>query len=169
MRRRLVLLALCLIAGGVLAGCGHVRPDHAIGSMPGPVQEVLDTHTFAGPTIAAAILTLTGQRRYLATDSLPGYYSYGPARDAVTAGSYYVDIEVPVNLAGVARRLGYPALPVRSTAYRGLDWIPVVPLKGMAGDRLYYNPRTGYASFLFRLEPDGAVLDESWDAVAVNS
>ncbi|MCY0885678.1 MAG: hypothetical protein OWV35_07305 [Firmicutes bacterium] len=165
MRRRLPGLAL---AAALLAGCGGPRSGHAIGAMPGPVQQVLDTRTLAGPTIAAGILTLTGHKADLASDTLPGYYSYGPARGGPD-GSYYVDVEVPVNLGAVSRRLGYPARPVRSTAYRGLDWIPVVPLRGMAGDRLYFNPRTGYASFLFRLEPDGAVLDESWDAVAVNS
>jgi hypothetical protein len=43
------------------------------------------------------------------------------------------------------------------------------PLPNEAYQRLYFDPSTDLANFDFKLLPDGAVVDESWDAVLVNS
>jgi hypothetical protein len=167
-RRRRVRAAL---AGAVtlpwLAACGNTDPQ-AIANMPPPVQAVANTVTPTGHSIAWGMLTVTGNQGALRLGRIPGYYTYGPAEGAQAQGPYYVNFYVPVNLRGLSRSLGFTPHPVASTTFVGMNYVQIPPLPFMAADRLYYNPNTTYAPFKFKLEPNGQVLDESWDAVLVN-
>lgn len=156
-----------LLAGGVLlAGCGD-NPN-AIGNMPGPVQQVVDTATLSGNDIGINMLTVTGNQAYLSRGTIPGYYSYGPAQDQGD-NTYYVNFDIPINLAGLQKQLGYQPRPIISTTMPTEAYVNILPLPSLAFDRLYYDPNTRYARFAFKLNANGTVMDESWDAVAVNS
>jgi hypothetical protein len=171
------VVALAVLFVGVMVLTQNSNPN-AIGNMPGPVQEVLDTPTLSGNDIADNILTVTGNESYIGQDIMPGDYSYGPADDQGN-NTYYVNFNVPVNLAGIAKQLGYhPAIytsdissgnetDTTTTAYD--DYVSILPLPNEAFDRLYFDPNTHMAEFSFKLNADGTVMDESWDAVAVNS
>jgi hypothetical protein len=150
----------------ILAGCG-TNPNQ-VANMPGPVQQVLDTPTLTGNDIGTNMLKVTGNQALIGTGRMPGYYSFGPA-EPQPAQTYYVDFEIPMNFAGLDRRLGYDPKPVESTTQPTLDYVDISPLNNLAGDRVYYNPNTHYAPFAFKLMPNGTVVDESWNAVTVNS
>lgn len=164
--RRLWAIPSLLLVAGFIAGCGNNRD--VVGNMPGPVQQVVDTPTLSGQNIGQAMLRVTGNRSFIGTGRIPGFYNYGPTEDA-SNNTFYVNFEVPVNLAGIQRDLGYTPHPVPSTAYPDLVYINVPPLANEAFDRLYFSPTTLLAPFSFKLDANGAVMDESWDAVLVNS
>ncbi|AEJ38595.1 hypothetical protein TPY_0393 [Sulfobacillus acidophilus TPY] len=166
MRRKIGWLFLTGVLAWGLAGCGN--DPQVIANMPGPVQQVLDTSTLSGNNIGTNMLEVTGNQSFVGTGRMPGYYNYGPAEDA-GSNTFYVNFEVPVNFQGIARQLGYPPQPVASTSVPTEDYITLNPLPNQAGDRLYYDPNTRMAPFSFKLLPNGAVIDESWDAVSVNS
>ncbi len=169
MRRRLFRRALALAAimgaGAILAGCGS---QTSMGNMPGPVRRVVNTPTLTGRNIAVNMLNATGNQSYIGTGRIPGYYSYGPSYDD-GSNTYYVTFEVPVNTRGIEKQLSYIPRPVESTTILDDVYINIPQLPGLAYDRLYYDPSTRLAPFSFKLLPTGAVLDESWDAVLVNS
>lgn len=163
-RRRWVRLA-ALVAGltVILAGCGNPR---VIGNMPGPVREVLNRGTPSGLTIAVAMLKVTGNQGTIGRGKLPGYYTYGPDQEG---DGYYVRFDIPVDQSGIEDRLGYRPDVTSSDTLPGQVYLEMPPLANEAYQRLYFDPSTGLANFDFKLLPDGAVVDESWDAVLVNS
>jgi hypothetical protein len=163
MRRRPIYLGLSLALLAILAGCGNL---HAIGNMPGPVRQVLNTSTLAGTNLATAMLEATGNQAQIGKGQLPGYYTYGPAEGSQ---GYYVQFQIPVDSSGVEQRVGYEPQVSASATLAGQVYMEIRPLPGEAYDRLYYDPSTQLASFDFKLLPDGAVMDQSWDAVLVNS
>ncbi len=158
------LFGLCVV-GILVAGCGN---PNSIAGMPRPVQQVINAPTLSGDNVGVNILLLTGNQSYIGSGTIPGYYSFGPAQDQ-GSNTYYVNFEVPVNLSGIQKRMGYDPKAVESTTYLNYDYINVEPLPNEAYDRLYYDPNTNYAPFRFKLNADGTIMDESWDAVAVNS
>lgn len=163
---RCITIAAGLATVAVLAaGCG--APD-AVGNMPGPVQRVVDTGTLSGRNIGINMLTVTGNQSYIGTGRIPGYYNYGPTEQN-NNNTYYVNFHVPVDLSGIEHQLGYRPRPVYSSTIPNNVYVNIDPLPDEAFDRLYYNPSTRYAKFSFKLNPDGRVMDESWDGVAVNS
>ncbi|AUW93012.1 hypothetical protein BXT84_02805 [Sulfobacillus thermotolerans] len=169
MRRRMVRRTLMFVGflslGSVLAGCGSPT---SMGNMPGPVRRVINIPTLSGSNIAVNMLKVTGNQSYIGTGRIPGYYSYGPAYDD-GSNTYYVTFEVPVNMQGIEKQLSYLPRPIASTTIVDDVYINIPQLPGLAYDRLYYDPSTRLAPFSFKLLPSGAVLDESWDAVLVNS
>ncbi|WP_020376628.1 hypothetical protein [Sulfobacillus thermosulfidooxidans] len=158
-------LALLISVGVVLAGCGS---PNSIGNMPGPVRKIINTPTLSGQNIGANILQATGNEEYLGSGQIPGYYNYGPSYDN-GSNTYYVTLEVPINVAGLEKSLHYLPHPIESTTIPEEVYINVPPLPNMAFDRLYFDPSTHLAPFSFKLLPNGQVLDVSWDAVLVNS
>ncbi|MCL5065914.1 MAG: hypothetical protein M1600_12715 [Firmicutes bacterium] len=163
MTRWLGLCGLLAILTAVLSGCGN---PHAIGNMPTSVRRVLDTSTLAGINIATAMLDVTGNREDIGKGQLPGYFTEGPAE---ASGDYYVHFNIPVNTAGIQQRMGYLPQEVESLTIVGDVYMEVDPLPNEAYDRLYFNPSTQLASFDFKILTNGAVMDQSWDAVLVNS
>ena len=164
--QRLRWAPLLLLLSGMLTGCGG--GPNAIGNMPGPVQQVLNTATLSGNNIGQAILIVTGNRSYLNTGRIPGKYNYGPANDASNY-AYYVNVIVPVNMSGIRHDLGYTPHMLPSTTYPTTVYIHVQPLPNESYDRLYFDPNTQWATFSFKLNANGSIMDESWDAVLVNS
>lgn len=148
-------------------GCGPHNP-HVISSMPAPAQQVLNTPTLTGNTIGDNILDATGNQGFVGTGQMPGYYSVGPAGEAAN-GAYYVDFEIPVNLPEIRRQLGYLPHPIPSTTEPGEVYLRIQPLPNQAYDRLYFTPDNDLAVFAFKVNANGSVMDESWDAVDVNS
>jgi hypothetical protein len=136
--------------------------------MPGPIRRVVNTPTLSGRNIVDNMLNATGNQSYIGTGHIPGYYSYGPSYDDGT-NTYYVTFEVPVNIEGIEKNLNYSPRPIASTTIMDDVYINIPALPNQAYDRLYYDPSTELAPFSFKLLPTGAVLDESWDAVLVNS
>ncbi len=147
----------------VLAGCGN---PHAIGNMPGPVRQILNTSTLAGTNVATAMLEASGNQGDIGKGLVPGYYTSGPAEGGQ---GYYVTFQIPVDRAGIEARMGYAPQVAVSDTLPGQVYLEVRPLPNEAYDRLYYDPSTGLAEFAFKLLPDGTVIDQSWDAVLVNS
>lgn len=171
------LMAVMLAAGAILlAGCGY--DPNAIGNMPGPVQQVLDTPTLSGNNIAVNILNVTGNQGLIGRGTIPGDYSYGPVENAGT-NTWYVDFEVPIDLNGIATNMGYqpqistsavaPNNGITSSTVSEEDYVNILPLPNLAFDRLYFDPNTKQATFSFQLNANGTIMDQSWDAVAVNS
>lgn len=156
-------LGLVMVLGVTLAGCGN---PHAIGNMPGPVRQVLDTSTLAGINIGSAMLRVTGNQDDIGKGQLPGSYTEGPAAGGE---GYYVQFEIPIDTGGIEDRMGYLPGVQGSETVAGDVYMNVDPLPNEAYDRLYYNPSDGWASFEFKILPDGAVMDRTWDAVLVNS
>ena len=150
----------------------------SLGIMPGPVQEVLSTPTLSGHDIASNILTITGNQSEIGRWKIPGNYNYGPVQDTGD-NTWYVTFSVPINMKGIIQRLGYRPpiqtssissyLTDQSTTLSFEHYVDIVPLPSQSFDRLYFDPNTHMATFSFRLDPYGQVIDESWDAVAVNS
>ncbi len=153
------------VIGLLAAGCGN---PNSIAAMPRPVQQVVNAPTLSGNNIGVNMLLATGNQSYIGSGVIPGYYNFGPAQDQGSA-TYYVNFEIPVNLAGIEKRMGYEPKGIQSTTYINYDYINIEPLPNEAYDRLYYDPNTNYAPFRFKLNADGTIMDESWDAVAVNS
>lgn len=170
--------ATLLLIVVVLLILGRNTDPNAIGNMPGPVQQVLDTATLSGNDIALNILTVTGNQADINSNTIPGDYSYGPV-DGAGNNTYYVDLEVPVDMNGIAKRMGYapqisqssvsPSGPETTSTVAYDDYVDILPLPNLSFDRLYFDPRSHLATFSFKLNADGMVMDESWDAVAVNS
>lgn len=148
------------------AGCGGYNP-HAIGNMPPVVHQVAVMSTPAGITIATAMRQVTGNQAAVGTGQVPGTYTWGPV--VGNRNAYYVNFEVPINLAGIAQALGYKPKSYVSSTIEGEDWVYIHPLANTAFNKLYYDPSTNWALFAFRLTATGQVLDRSWDAVDVNS
>jgi len=165
-RPTILMIAGIMAASVVLAGCGD-NPN-AIGNMPGPVQQVIDTATLSGNNMGINMLTVTGNQGYIGRGTIPGYYSYGPADDQGD-NTYYVNFEIPINMSGIEKQLGYQPRWIGSTTIETQDYVNIMPLPNEAFDRLYFDPNTHYAPFSFKLNANGTVMDESWDAVAVNS
>ncbi len=173
-----VAVGIAVLIVGIIVVANWGYNPNAIGNMPGPVQQVLDTATLSGNDIAINILTVTGNQAYIGRGTIPGQYSYGPA-DSQGDNTYYVTLDVPVNMAGIQKQLGYRPEISRSTISSGdtadsttlsfSDYVNILPLPNEAFDRLYFDPNTHMATFSFKLNADGTVMDESWDAVAVNS
>ncbi|NMP23119.1 hypothetical protein [Sulfobacillus harzensis] len=175
-----------LLAGGAVFGLaiiavlilGRNWNPHAIGNMPGPVQQVLDTPTLSGNDIFINMLQVTGHQGDISRGILPGDYSWGPTSEP-SDNVWYVDFEVPVNLSGIAKQLGYPPPVSRSSISSGNpesgntvafdDYVRIKPLPNEASDRLYFDPDTRMAKFSFKLDANGMVMDESWDAVTIDS
>ncbi|MDA8195562.1 MAG: hypothetical protein M0Z53_16440 [Thermaerobacter sp.] len=164
--RRVGWLPVLVVGSGILSGCAS-NPD-AIGNMPGPVQQVVNTATLSGDSIGQAMLIVTGNQSYLGTGNIPGTYSYGPADDA-SNNAFYVNFNVPTNLSGIRQALGYTPRMLPSVAYPTTVYIHVQPLPNESFDRLYYDPSTRLATFSFKLNANGSIMDESWNAVLVNS
>ncbi len=164
-RRRGLALAGMAVLGVTLAGCGSPT---SLGNMPSPVRRVVNTPTLSGENIVDNMLNATGNQSYIGTGHIPGYYSYGPSYDN-GSNTYYVTFEVPVNINGIEKKLSYLPRPIASTTIVDDVYINIPALPNQAYDRLYYDPSTELAPFAFKLLPTGAVLDESWDAVLVNS
>lgn len=170
-------VALCLAIIAVLI-LGRNWNPHAIGNMPGPVQQVLDTPTLSGNDIFINILRATGHQKDISRGVMPGDYSWGPT-SANGNNVYYVDFEVPVNLSGIAKQLGYPPQVSKSSVPSGNpesgntiaydQYVHIKPLPNLASDRLYFDPDTHMAKFSFKLNANGMVWDESWNAVTVDS
>lgn len=158
---RLAALGIGLIL--VLAGCGNPR---VIGNMPWPVRTVLNRSTPSGLTIAVAMLKVTGNQGTIGRGKLPGYYTYGPDQEG---DGYYVRFDIPVDDGGIEEQLGYRPDVIPSETLPGQVYLEMPPLPNEAYQRLYFDPSTDLANFDFKLLPDGAVVDESWDAVLVNS
>ena len=134
--------------------------------MPGPVRRVLDTSTLAGINIATAMLDVTGNREDIGKGQLPGYYTYGPTDEP---NEYYVRFQIPVDRSGIEQWMGYLPEETPSETLAGEVYMEVNPLPNEAYDRLYFDPSTALASFEFKVTGNGAVIDQSWDAVLVNS
>lgn len=170
-------VAVLVITAIILLATRGYNPN-AIGNMPGPVQQVLNTATLSGNNIGVNILDVTGNQAYIGRGSIPGDYSYGPVENQGD-NIYYVDLNVPIDMQGIEKQLGYKPqvstsavssdATTNSTTLSYEDYINIVPLPNQAFDRLYYDPNTHMAVFSFKLNPNGTVMDESWDAVAVNS
>ncbi len=158
-------LALIMMLAVGLTGCGT---RNSIGNMPLTVRKVVNSSTLTGQNIGTNILQVTGNGSYIGSGQIPGYYTYGPAYYN-GSDAYYVTLEVPINVAGVEKRLHYMPHLIASTTLPGQVYIYLPPLPNEAYDRLYFNPGTRLASFNFKLLPTGQVLDVSWDAVMVNS
>lgn len=158
------IMSIGMLAAG-LSGCGS---PHSIGNMPGPVQHVLQTPTLSGKNIMTNILTITGNQSYIGKGRIPGVYNYGPARDGVN-NAYYVNFEIPVNYEGIKQHVGKTPRPIISSSLPTLVYIRIPPLANQAYDRLYFDPNTRWAPFRFKINANGSVIDESWDAVSVNS
>ena len=160
---------LATVAGVILAtgltGCGT---KNTIGNMPLTVRKIVNTSTLSGQNIGTNILRVTGNGNYIGSGKIPGYYNYGPAYYN-GSDAYYVSLEVPINVAGIERRLHYMPHVLGSTTLVGQVYIYLPPLPNEAFDRLYFDPSTRLALFKFKLLPTGQVLDVSWDAVLVNS
>ncbi len=154
-----------MMLGFVVTGCGN---PNSIGNMPRPVQQVVNAPTLSGSNIGVNMLRVTGNQSFIGTGNIPGYFNFGPAQDQ-GSNTYYVNFEIPVNLAGIQRWMGYAPKAIESTTYINYDYINIEPLPNLGYDRLYYDPNTKYAAFRFKLNADGTIMDESWDAVAVNS
>lgn len=182
-RRRPNLLAgagaLALIVAAIIFFSYRNYNPKALGMMPRPVQEVLDTPTLSGHDIAVNILDITGnQNKKKGAWHIPGEYTYGPVEDTGD-NTWYVTFRVPINMKGIVKRLGYrPQIQASSVSSELTDqtttmsyqnYIQIVPLASQSFDRLYFDPNNHMATFAFRLDPYGRVMDESWDAVAVNS
>jgi hypothetical protein len=150
----------------LLAGCGNPDP-HLIANMPPPVRQVAETTVPAGMSLADAMLEVTGNQDLIGKGRIPGTYLYGPAQS--DPSRWRVEFEIPLNMEGIARRLGYQPKPHPSNSVPGADYIYITPLPNEVFDKLYFNPTTGEADFEFVLTPQGQVLDRSWAAVAVNS
>lgn len=163
--KKLAIAVFFLWGMAVLTGCGS---PNAIGNMPGPVQQVVNTPTLSGNALGDNMLIVTGNRAYIGTGKIPGYYNYGPA-DGAANNTYYVNFEIPVNLADLRKQLGFGPHPVISSTLPDQVYINIQPLPNESYDRLYYSPTTHLARFSFKLNANGTVMDESWDAVAVNS
>lgn len=150
----------------------------SLGIMPGPVRVVLDTPTLSGHDIAVNILTITGHQNEIGRWDIPGEYNYGPVQNQGD-NTWYVTFSVPIAMKGIAARLGYQPTIQTSSVNSNLtnetttvsydDYVDIIPLPSMAFDRLYFDPDNHMATFSFKLDPYGQVIDESWDAVAVNS
>jgi hypothetical protein len=151
---------------------------NALGIMPGPVQTVLNTPTLSGHDIAVNILTITGNQSKIGKWNIPGEYAYGPVENEGD-NTWYVTFSVPINMKGIIQRLGYRPQIQTSTISSDLtnqtttasydDYIDILPLRSQSFDRLYFDPNNHMATFAFKLDPFGQVMNESWDAVAVNS
>lgn len=170
-------LAAIALAGILFVTYRNYNPQ-ALGIMPGPVQEVLDTPTLSGHDIAVNILTITGNQSEIGRWNIPGEYTYGPVQNKGD-NTWYVTFTVPINMQGIVKRLGYRPpietssvssnLTDQSTTFSYDHYMEIVPLSSQSFDRLYFDPNTHMATFSFKLAPYGEVMDESWDAVAVNS
>ena len=158
-------MAIAIGLGIGLAGCGS---PNSIGNMPRTVRKVINTPTLSGHNIGDNILRVTGNSAYIGTGKIPGYYNYGPAYDNGSE-TYYVTLEVPINVAGIQRALHYIPHPIASTTIPDDVWINIPALPNEAFDRLYFDPSNRLAPFSFKILPNGQVLDVSWDAVLVNS
>lgn len=170
-------IAVLVIVGIIVLVTYNGNPN-AIGNMPGEVQQVLNTATLSGQDIARNILTITGNRADIRRNIIPGDYSYGPVENEGD-DTYYVNLNVPINMKGIKKLLGYSPHISQSTVSSASvtdsstlsfdDYIMITPLPNESYDRLYFDPKTHVATFSFKLMPNGTVVDESWDAVAVNS
>lgn len=173
-----VAAAVALIVAAILFVTLRNYNPKSLGIMPGPVQEVLNTPTLSGHDIANNILTITGNQSEIGRWDIPGEYTYGPVQDTGD-NTWYVNFSVPINMRGIIKRLGYrPPIETSSVSSNLTDqsttvsfdhYIDIVPLPSQSFDRLYFDPNNHMALFSFRLDPYGQVIDESWDAVAVNS
>ncbi len=165
------------IAGIILFFYRNYNP-HALGMMPGPVQEVLNTPTLSGHDIAVNILEITGNQNEIGPWNIPGEFTYGPVQNQGD-NTWYVTFQVPIRMQGIVKRLGYRPpiqsssvsadLTDKTTTVSYQDYVDVIPLPSQSFDRLYFDPNNHMATFTFKLDPYGRVIDESWDAVAVNS
>lgn len=170
--------ALALAIGGIILFAYRNYNPHAMGMMPRPVQEVLNTPTLSGHDIAVNILEITGNQNEIGRWHIPGEFTYGPVQNEGD-NTWYITLRVPIRMRGIVKRLGYrPQIQASSvssdltdqtTTVSYNDYMDIIPLKSMSFDRLYFDPNNRMATFAFRLDPYGQVMDESWDAVAVNS
>jgi hypothetical protein len=171
-------LALAAMVAAILVYTLRNYNPHALGMMPGPVQEVLNTPTLSGHDIAVNILDITGNQAEVGRWDIPGEFSYGPVQNEGD-NTWYITLTVPINMKGIVERMGYQPQIETSTVSSSLtnedttmsfdDYIDIVPLPSQSFDRLYFDPDNHMATFAFKLDPYGQVMDESWDAVAVNS
>ncbi len=170
-------VAVSILAVVLFSFFRNYNPN-ALGIMPQPVQEVLNTPTLSGHDIAFNILDITGNQSEIGRWHIPGEYSYGPVQNAGD-NTWYVIFNVPINMRGIIDRLGYRPqvetasissdLTEQTTTQSYDNFIRIVPLLSQSFDRLYYDPDNHMATFAFQLDPYGQIMDESWDAVAVNS
>lgn len=173
-----IAAAVALVIAGILFITLRNYNPNAMGIMPGPVQEVLNTPTLSGHDIAVNILTITGNQSEIGKWKMPGEYTYGPVQNEGD-NTWYVTFQVPIDMHGIIKRLGYRPPIQTSTVSSDLtdqsttasydDFIDIIPLRSQSFARLYFDPNNHMATFAFKVDPYGQVMDESWDAVAVNS